>query len=115
MALNDFVSQMILLVFTILAGVATWLATRKRRTADESTPATASEQPARATIFNGYAALLERTLERAQRLEERNRDLETHANELEEYVAELKRQIDEMRRKQRTRRATPTPRKHTAS
>lgn len=92
MALNDFVSQMVLLTFTILAGVATWLATRKRRTGDEPAVSTAEQPPqTKPTILNGYATVLQKALDRAEWLQERIRALEMRNDELERQLNDCQR------------------------
>ena len=110
--MDSWVSQMLLALFTICAGVVAFLQTRKWRYAGQSS-AKAERPGGTGTVLNGYAAMLQRALDNAERWRDQAHRYEVHATELELHVAELERQLDECRRAQRARRAASTTRKRT--
>jgi hypothetical protein len=113
--MDTWVSQMLLYVFTICAGVAAFLQTRTRRHGAGASETKAEKQPATATpsgtILNGYADVLQKALDKAEWWRDQAHRFEMRNGELEQHVAELERQLDECRRQQRTRRSTTTTRK----
>lgn len=112
--MNDWVSQMVLLVFVILAGLSSWLGSRKKPLrlpkphgggeGEESAPAAHG-----GTLFNGQGRLLEKALDKAEMWRERAYQAETRCADLERELSELRRAPPRRRPATRRKRTPTTP------